>query len=123
VRHQVLYLIFRLIEGIGYGLAEKYAETGTHVIAVGRRKQQLEELANKHKGKISVKVFDLIELGKIPSFVEEVTKEHPDIDCVFLNSGIQRGFNFTKPETVDLDKLDQEFTINYTSFVHMYCPL
>jgi len=34
---------------------------------------------------ISVKVFDLAALDKIPKFVEEVIAEHPDLDCVFLN--------------------------------------
>lgn len=34
-----------------------------------------------------------------------------------LNSGIQRGFDFTKPETVDLDVIQTEFTTNYLSYV------
>ena len=66
-------------------LAEKYAETGTHVIAVGRRKERLDELANQYKGKISAKVFDIAALDKMSAFVSEVTFEHPDLDCVFLN--------------------------------------
>jgi len=78
-------ILFGATSGIGYALAEQYAKTGTHVIAVGRRQQQLDELAGKYPGKITPKVFNIIDLGKIPAFVEEVTKEHPDIDCVFLN--------------------------------------
>jgi short-subunit dehydrogenase involved in D-alanine esterification of teichoic acids len=115
-------------------LADKYAATGTHVVAVGRRKEQLDSLAAKHPGKISVKVFDISNLEKIPQFVKEVTAEHPDLGCVFLNrslaklrtfaydSGVQRGFNFTKPETVDLDDLDLEWKTNYTSYIHLYPP-
>jgi hypothetical protein len=34
-------------------------------------------------------------------------------------SGIQRGFNFMKPETVDLSQIDLEFTTNYLSYIHM----
>jgi len=78
--------------GIGWALALKYAETGTHVVAVGRRQQQLDELASKQKGKISTKAFDISKLDQIPQFVEEVTKEHPDIDCVFLNRLIRRSW-------------------------------
>jgi short-subunit dehydrogenase involved in D-alanine esterification of teichoic acids len=73
------------ILGIGLALAEKYAETGTHVVAVGRRQKQLDELASKHKGMVSTKIFDIAQLDKIPAFVEEVTAEHPDLGCVFLN--------------------------------------
>ena len=32
-----------------------------------------------------------------------------------MNSGIQRGFDFSKPETVDLAVVQQEFTTNYLS--------
>jgi len=74
-----------LTVGIGWSLAEKYAETGTQVIAVGRRQNKLDELASKYPGKISTKQFDISKLDQIPQFVEEVTKEYPDIDCVFLN--------------------------------------
>jgi len=37
----------------------------------------------------------------------------------FLNSGIQRGFNFSKPDTVDLSVIDNEILTNYTSYVHL----
>jgi len=36
---------------------------------------------------------------------------------VLLNSGIQRGFDFSKPETVDLDVVQQEFDTNYLSYI------
>ena len=36
---------------------------------------------------------------------------------MLLNSGIQRGFDFSKPETVDMDVLQEEFTTNYLSYL------
>lgn len=45
--------------------------------------------------------------------------ECPDLDCVFINSGIQRPFDFAQHETVDLDVFDQELMTNYTSAVHL----
>ena len=44
-----------------------------------------------------------------------ITKTHTDLDCVILNSGIQRGFDFSKPETVDLKLVQTEFATNYLS--------
>jgi short-subunit dehydrogenase involved in D-alanine esterification of teichoic acids len=38
---------------------------------------------------------------------------------VFLNSGIQRSFDFAKPASVNLDWINDEFTINYLSFLHL----
>ncbi len=46
-----------------------------------------------------------------------ITKTHTDLDCVFLNSGIQRSFDFSKPETVDLKVVQEEFQTNYLSIL------
>lgn len=46
-----------------------------------------------------------------------ITKTHTDLDCVLLNSGIQRGFDFSKPETVDLSVAQMEFHTNYLSYL------
>lgn len=44
-----------------------------------------------------------------------ITKTHPDLDCIMLNSGIQRGIDFSKPDTVDMGVIQAEFTTNYLS--------
>ena len=46
-----------------------------------------------------------------------ITKTHTDLDCIFLNSGIQRGVFFDKPESIDLSSVQAEFTTNYLSQV------
>ena len=46
-----------------------------------------------------------------------VTQTHPDLDCVIVNSGIQRGWQWTKPESIDMDVIQEEFTTNYLSGV------
>ena len=56
---------------------------------------------------------------QIPKFASEVISENPDLDCIFVNSGIQRPFDFSKPESVDLDIFDQELITNYTSAVRL----
>lgn len=52
------------------------------------------------------------------SSTKSVTQAHPDLDCVVLNSGIQRGFDFAKPESVDLAMLETELNTNYLSYIH-----
>ena len=56
---------------------------------------------------------------QIPSFATEITTAHPDLDFIFVNSGIQRPFDFSKPSSVDLDIFDTELITNYTSAVHL----
>lgn len=56
---------------------------------------------------------------KIPQFAADVIAENPDLDCVFVNAGIQRPFDFSKTDTVDLDIFDQELITNYTAPVRI----
>jgi short-subunit dehydrogenase involved in D-alanine esterification of teichoic acids len=54
-----------------------------------------------------------------------VTQTYPDIDCVFLNAGLQRVYDFSKPESVDLQAFFSEFNTNFTSMVtltHAFLP-
>lgn len=130
-------LVLGATSGIGLGLAERMVENGIHVIAVGRRKENLESLQQKHgKDKVSTYQFDITDLKYIPSFASKynlppllssntltqlssITKSHPNLDSVFLNSGIQRGLDFTRPDSIDLDLVETEFTTNYLSAIHL----
>ena len=38
---------------------------------------------------------------------------------MLINSGIQRGFDFSAPATVDLSVVSDEFTTNYLSYLHL----
>ena len=49
--------------------------------------------------------------------LRSITKSHEDLDCILINSGIQRGLDFTKPESVDLDQVQVEYTTNYLSYL------
>jgi short-subunit dehydrogenase involved in D-alanine esterification of teichoic acids len=113
-------LIIGATSGIGLAYAEKVVQDGKFVIVVGRRKENLDAFLDKHgKDKAEAVVFDISKLDQIPKFVEDITSRHLDLDCIILNSGIQRGFDFTKPDSVDLSVLDLEFTTNYSAYVHL----
>jgi short-subunit dehydrogenase involved in D-alanine esterification of teichoic acids len=113
-------LLVGATSGIGYAMAEKMLENGIKVIVVGRRKEKLDELVKKHGNeKAYPVVFDITQLNNIPQFAADVTKNHPDLDCVFLNSGIQRTFNFAKPETVNVETINEEITTNYLAYLHL----
>jgi len=106
--------------GIGQGLAEKFISEGRQVIISGRRTEAINKFIEKHgDSKASGTTFDITDLKGIPAWAASVHKEHPDLDCVILNSGIQRGFDFSRPETVDLSTVENEFTTNYLSYIHM----
>ncbi|RYP60847.1 hypothetical protein DL769_007947 [Monosporascus sp. CRB-8-3] len=104
--------------GIGLALAERMIENGIFVIGVGRRKERLDAFVAEHgSNKAAASQFDITNLDGIKDWVAKITRTYPDIDCVFLNSGIQRTLNFTKPEAIDLARVQQELTTNYTAYV------
>ncbi|CAG8936459.1 unnamed protein product [Penicillium salamii] len=134
-------LIIGATSGIGKTLADKVIQNGSKLIAAGRRRDNLEDITQKYgSDKVSAKVFDVMQLEQvrlpaqlkdhgrqtndshtlqIPQFASEIIAENPDLDCIFVNSGIQRPFDFSKPKTVDLDIFDQELITNYTSAVRL----
>lgn len=86
------------------------------VIVIGRRKERLDAFVKEHgSDKAETSVFDITKMDRIPDYVAELTKKHPDLDLAFLNSGVQRPADFSKPESVDLDTIQEEILTNYTS--------
>ncbi|EPS43942.1 hypothetical protein H072_2189 [Dactylellina haptotyla CBS 200.50] len=114
-------LIIGATSGIGQALAAKFIKEGIKVVITGRREDRLKAFTAENGG--DFEVFDITQLSDIPQFVEKLTQGHPDIDAVILNSGIQRGFNFTKPETVSLDVINEELTVNYLSYINLTTAL
>ncbi|PYI09218.1 short-chain dehydrogenase/oxidoreductase [Aspergillus sclerotiicarbonarius CBS 121057] len=119
-------LIIGATSGIGKALATRIIENGTQLVIAGRRKENLDAFVQQYGSeKVDSRVLDVTQLDQIPQFASDVTTAHPDLDCIFINSGIQRPFDFSKPESVDLDIFDQELITNYTSAVrltHAFLP-
>ncbi|CCX15283.1 hypothetical protein FPQ18DRAFT_299486 [Pyronema domesticum] len=111
-------LIIGATSGIGWALAERFVTEGRQVIISGRRQERLDEFTSKYPG-VKSYVFDCTETGTIHRFASTVATENPTLDCVILNAGKQRGFNFARPETVDLSIIDDEVLTNYTSQLHL----
>ncbi|RPB09994.1 NAD(P)-binding protein [Morchella conica CCBAS932] len=117
-------LLLGATSGIGYAMAERFLAEGRTVILVGRRQARLEQIAQKYsdkckEGKLFWYTFDITKLDEIASWAAKITASHPTLDTLFLNSGIQRGFNFSKPAGVDLAMLQTELTTNYTAHIHL----
>ena len=116
-------LVLGATSGIGYALAARMVEEGVSVIAVGRRKENLDKFASEYgntgKATVDTSIFDITKLKEIPGFAKDMFSKHPDLDCIFLNSGMQRHLDWTKPDQVDLDTVDTETLTNYTAFLHL----
>ncbi|KAJ4290215.1 hypothetical protein N0V90_010430 [Kalmusia sp. IMI 367209] len=119
-------LLIGATSGIGKAMADKLIAEGIHITAVGRRKDRLDAFVATHgSSKASSLVFDISDLESIPTFAQSAIEQYPTIDAVFLNAGIQRHYDFAKPETVDLVQFNKEITTNFISFValtHAFLP-
>ncbi|ORY68587.1 uncharacterized protein BCR38DRAFT_482086 [Pseudomassariella vexata] len=58
-------------------------------------------------------------LASYHKFVDSIVEKHPEFHTFIINSGVQRHFGFNKPETVDLNIIQEEFTTNYVAYFHL----
>ncbi|KIN01480.1 hypothetical protein OIDMADRAFT_199063 [Oidiodendron maius Zn] len=112
--------------GIGRAMADRLIKADAKVTAIGRRQDRLDDFVKSHgESKASGVAFDITKLDEIPQFVIQVTQKYPDIDCVFLNAGVQRPHDFSKPEKMDLQAFFAETNVNFNSMVslvHAFLP-
>lgn len=108
--------------GIGKALAQQLIKDGKKVIIVGRTestlKQTAQEIGAEHY------VLDTGDIQSIPKFVEKLVSEHPDVDCLINNAGVQRPIDVIKNDPSDfLQKADQEIDINIRGPMHLILQL
>jgi short-subunit dehydrogenase involved in D-alanine esterification of teichoic acids len=105
--------------GIGKALATALIKDGKKVIIAGRTESNLQSTA-KEIGAAGYYVLDTGATSSIPSFVEKLIKEHPDIDCLINNAGVQRPLEVNKLSAGDFaEKADQEIDINIRGPMHL----
>src|ERR1022692_3779368 len=73
--------------GIGLGLALRFHQAGNKVIAAGRRKELLEQIAAEHDG-IETLVLDVADPASIASAYETVSSRYPEANVLINMAGI-----------------------------------
>ncbi|KAG6359346.1 hypothetical protein INS49_012867 [Diaporthe citri] len=107
-------LITGATAGIGRALAERMVENGVFVIAVGRRRERLQELEAKYgRDKVVAEEFDMTKTAEIQAWAQRITKQYPTLSSIILNAGIQRTLDFTNPSYDELSsKITSEVDTN-----------
>jgi uncharacterized oxidoreductase len=89
--------------GIGLGLTERFIKENNTVIICGRRKAALEEAAAKFPS-IITKVCDLaVEADRIELY-NWVAENHPDLNVLVNNAGIQNWMNISDEDFLHKSK-------------------
>ena len=100
-------------------MAADLVKRGKKVIIAGRTRDKLEKAA-KEIGATAFYTLDTGDVASIPSFIDQIVKDHPDLDCLINNAGVQRPFQIMGPDYgFDLSSADQEIDINIRGPMHL----
>jgi len=109
--------------GIGRELVRRFHALGNRVVTCGRRRDRLEELRAELKG-LLVFTCDVADEAQRKGFAEWVGANHPDVNVLINNAGIQLMTDLTRP--VDLGRVRNEVETNFVAPLHfasLFAPL
>jgi len=102
--------------GIGLGLTEQFIKEGNTVIICGRREEALKEVKDKLPAVIT-KVCDLAKAEERESLYSWIASEHPDLNVLVNNAGIQQWMSVTDADFFQRAK--EEITTNIEAPLHL----
>jgi uncharacterized oxidoreductase len=102
--------------GIGFALAERFLAHGNTVIICGRRPEALAAAQRKHPS-LHTRVCDLAVPAERAALVTWLKKEHPTLNVLVNNAGIQRRIDLTHPEP--WPHTQQELASNLEAPIHL----
>ena len=105
--------------GLGLAMAKSLIKQGKKVILVGRSGDKAKSTA-KEIGALDSYTLDTGDIRNISDFVALVINQHPEVDCLINNAGVQRPFQVLGPDyDFDLNEADQEIDINIRGPMHL----
>jgi uncharacterized oxidoreductase len=102
--------------GIGLGLTERFVEEGNTVIVCGRREKVLKELTDKLP-QVITKKCDLSSANEREKLFEWVAAEHPDVNVLINNAGIQQ--HMTVRDADFYERARMEIATNVEAPIHL----
>ena len=107
--------------GIGLKIVEKFAKSGSNIIACCRKENKdflkiVSNLKNKYRIKIMLVYFDLENKEQIKKSFEDIKKQFDHIDILVNNAATIETSNFMMTSTDNMKKM---FDINYFSQIYL----
>ena len=93
--------------GIGRGFTEEFIKLGNTVIICGRRADRLQEVKDKYPAVIT-KVCDVANEVERKELTEWIFKNHPDLNVLINNAGVQLNTDLSKLENLDRMRMEIE---------------
>jgi uncharacterized oxidoreductase len=102
--------------GIGLAFAEEFLKLGNKVIVCGRREERLKLLKMKYPELVTI-TCDIMDATQREDLYASVVKNHPEINMVMNNAGIQLVADLTK--AVNLKAIHEEIETNLIAPIHI----
>ena len=106
--------------GIGLAFARRFSEEGNQVIICGRSEAALEKAQQGAPGLVT-RLCDVADAVSRRAMVEWLKADHPSLNVVINNAGVQYRRNFR--DVPASDTVDQEVAINFTAPIHLIAEL
>jgi len=103
--------------GIGFALASRFSSLGNEVMICGRREAKLRE-AKERLPQVSIMRCDISQQPDVESLLAWVTSDHPGINVLVNNAGIQRAIDLKKG-IEDLVANEDEIMVNLRAQVYL----
>ncbi|WP_192348878.1 SDR family oxidoreductase [Algoriphagus sp. Y33] len=98
--------------GIGLALAKRFLKLDNKVIITGRNEEKLKQIKEELPG-IHCYVGDLTHKSSLDELVLLMEQEHPDLNILINNAGIQYNYSFVDEPDLSY-KIDYEISTNIT---------
>jgi len=110
--------------GLGRAMAEWLVSNGKKVIIAGRTESNLQSTAEElGRAWTPYYILDTGDSHSIPGFLKKLISEHPEVDCLINNAGVQRPLeidvNNVSAASDVLQKANQEIAINISGPMHL----
>lgn len=102
--------------GIGLGLTERFIKENNSVVICGRRQDLLKEISDQFPSVIT-KVADLTVAAEREELYRWVSENHPDVNVLINNAGIQQWMAVT--DTDFFQRAKEEIAINIEAPLHL----
>ncbi|MEM1408243.1 MAG: SDR family NAD(P)-dependent oxidoreductase [Bacteroidota bacterium] len=97
--------------GIGLALAKKLKSLNNYVVITGRDRVKLEKMADQYK--LDTYQCDLADNKGQQSLIKAVYDQHPDINVIINNAGMQYNYDFIN--SVSFKKIEYEVEVNFNA--------
>lgn len=109
--------------GIGWALADEFIRRGNKVIIIGKDAGRLERAKERQPGLFCYRC-DLRSEADVASLVKRLNDEHPNLNILVNNAGIQHMYSFAEAGTADIHaKVAEEIAVNLTIPIQLTASL